>query len=236
MNTLFGIGVGPGAPDLLTLRAVEALRRCAVVVGPRPRRGEGSLALRIASPHLSPAARTEELLFPMVRDPLLLRDSWTAAASRVLELLEEGDVGFLTLGDASLYSTWTYLRTAVLGLRPEQEVSTVPGVTSFAAAAARAEVALAEGDETLLVVPWAADRERPWLGEALAGGEACAFLKVADRLDSLDGLLRSDGRTDSVLVSRATLPDERVRTGWQDSPGGSDGYLAVALSRCGGAR
>lgn len=231
MNTLYGLGVGPGAPDLLTLRAVEALRRCAVVVGPRPRKGDDSLAMRIAAPHLPPGARIEELTFPMVRDAEALVASWKAAASRVLELLAEGDVAFLTLGDASLYSTWTYLRSAILAARPDQRVETVPGITSFAAAAARCEVPLAEGDEALVVVPWASDRERPWLELAIAGGEAGVFMKVADRLPGLDGLLRAHGRTDSVLVARATQERESVRRDWQEDPSRSDGYLSVALSR-----
>jgi len=236
VNVLHGIGVGPGAPDLLTLRAIRTLGRCAVVVGPRPRAGESSLAVRIAGPHLFPTARVEELVFPMVRDPQRLREAWDAAALRVLELLEEGNVGFLTLGDASLYSTWTYLRAAVLARRPDQVVATVPGITSFCAAAALAELPLVEGDESLLVVPWASRRDRPWLREALEQGEACAFLKVADRLDELDSALRGSGRTDSVLVSRATLPEESLGREWQEAGDRPDGYLAVVLSRAEGSR
>lgn len=230
MNTLYGIGIGPGAPDLLTLRAAEILRRVPVVVGPRPRNGEDSLAARIARPHLSPRSRLEELTFPMVRNPEALRTAWTDAARRILTWLEQGDVAFLTLGDASLYSTWTYLREAVRTLDPAQQVRTVPGITSFSAAAARTERALAEGDQALLVVPWATDADRPWLEEALRGGSSAAFLKVADRLAGLDALLRRTDRTDSVLACRATLPEEEIRERWQEDPSRSSGYLAVVLS------
>lgn len=230
MNTLYGLGIGPGAPDLLTLRAVEILRYVPVVVGPRPRKGEESLAASIARPHLSERSRLEELVFPMVRDPEVLHRAWTDAARQILSWLEEGDVAFLTLGDASLYSTWTYLRTAILELAPDQKVETVPGITSFSAAAARTGRALVEGDRALIVVPWASDLPRPWLEEALRGGDSAAFLKVADRLPGLDALLRRAGRTDSVLACRVTLPGEEVREGWQEDPEGSTGYLAVALS------
>lgn len=230
MSTLYGLGIGPGAPDLLTLRAVDVLRRVPVVVGPRPRQGDDSLAARIARPHLSPDSRLEELVFPMVRDPDTLREAWSAAARQILTWLESGDVAFLTLGDASLYSTWTYLRSAILDLDPRQKVETIPGITSFAACAARTGRALAEGDQALVVVPWAADAERPWLEDALRDGASGAFLKVADRLAGLDALLRRAGRTRSVLGARVTLPDEAVHEGWQDDPSRAAGYLAVALS------
>lgn len=230
MNTLYGLGVGPGAPDLLTLRAADILRRVPVVVGPRPRNGEDSLAARIAKPHLAAHSRLEELTFPMVRDPVALRLAWTDAARRILTWLESGDVAFLTLGDASLYSTWTYLRAAILDLDPGQNVETVPGITSFAACAARTERALAEGDQALIVVPWAADADLPWLEDALRDGASAAFLKIADRLGGLDALLRRSGRTRSVIGERVTLPDETIHRGWQDDPSRSSGYLAVALS------
>lgn len=235
MNTLYGLGIGPGAPDLLTLRAVDVLRRVPVVVGPRPRQGEESLAARIAKPHLSATSRLEELTFPMVRDPAALRSAWAAAARQILTWLETGDVAFLTLGDASLYSTWTYLRAAILELNPGQVVETVPGITSFSACAARTGRALAEGDQALVVVPWAADADRPWLEGALRDGSSGAFLKVADRLPGLDALLRRTGRTRSVLGSRVTLPDESIHEDWQDDPSRSSGYLAVVLSSCGDA-
>ncbi|MEK7391554.1 MAG: precorrin-2 C(20)-methyltransferase [Fibrobacterota bacterium] len=230
MNTLYGLGVGPGAPDLLTLRAVDILRRVPVVVGPRPRLGDDSLAARIAKPHLSSTSRLEELVFPMVRDPAALRTAWADAARQILTWLRSGDVAFLTLGDASLYSTWTYLRAAILKLDPGQKVETVPGITSFAACAARTERALAEGDQPLIVVPWAGDAQHPWLEAALQDGASAAFLKVADRLPGLDGLLRRCGRTNSVMGSRVTLPDESIHEGWQDAPDRASGYLAVALS------
>jgi precorrin-2/cobalt-factor-2 C20-methyltransferase len=166
----------------------------------------------------------------MVRDPESLRSAWSDAARQILQWLERSDVAFLTLGDASLYSTWTYLRTAVLALSPGQKVETVPGITSFAASAARTERALAEGDQPLVVVPWAADAERPWLETALADGSSAAFLKVADRLVGLDGFLRRSKRTGSVLACRVTLPGEEIHEGWQSDPSRSSGYLAVVLS------
>lgn len=230
MNTLYGIGVGPGDPGLLTLQAVSVLGRVAVVVGPRARIGEDSLAFRIAAPHVPESVKRVELVFPMTRDRDSLESAWRDAAGRVLELLAHGDVAFLTLGDASLYSTWTYLRAAILALDPNQDTRTIPGITSFAAAAARSDRALAEGDQALVVVPWAVSEERPWLREALASGASAAFLKVADRLAGLDALLRSVDRTDSVLVARATLPEEKLDFGWQESPAGSNGYLSVALT------
>ena len=230
MNTLYGLGIGPGAPDLLTLRAVSVLGRVPLVVGPRPRQGEESLAMRIARPHLAQGARLEELVFPMVRDPAALVKSWEDAARQILSWLADGDVAFLTLGDASLYSTWTYLRAAIRRLRPDQRTETVPGITSFAATAARTERPLAEGEDALVVVPWASRREHAWLEAALEAGEGMAFLKVADRLPALDAQLRGAGRTNSVLACRVTLPAEEIHENWQEAPERPSGYLAVVLS------
>jgi len=230
VNTLYGLGIGPGAPDLLTLRAVEVLGRVAVVVGPRPRRGDESLATRIARPHLSARSRLEELVFPMVRDATVLRAAWMDAARTILEWLRDGDVAFLTLGDSSLYSTWTYLRAAIQELAPEQHVETVPGITSFSASAARTGRALAEGDQPLVIVPWASEVPVPWLEDALRAGSCAAFLKVADRLGALDTLLRATDRTKSVLACRVCLPEEEIHDGWQDDLSRASGYLAVVLS------
>lgn len=233
MNTLYGVGVGPGDPELLTLRAVSVLRGVSAVVGPRPRQGEDSLAFRIAGPHVPASARREELVFPMTRDRASLHEAWESAARRVLELLDGGDVAFLTLGDASLYSTWTYLRAAVASLDPSAKTETIPGITSFAASAALCARPLAEGDQALLVVPWAAGGARPWLRDALAAGASAAFMKVADGLPGVDSLLRSVDRTDSVMVSRATLPGQAVEPDWQEDPASGTGYLSVVLSQGG---
>jgi precorrin-2/cobalt-factor-2 C20-methyltransferase len=95
-----------------------------------------------------------ELVFPMTRDAVALAKAWARAATQVVALLAEGrDLVFLVEGDASTYSTFRHLARAARELAPEVEVETIPGVSSFAAAAALADVALAEEDETVAVIP-----------------------------------------------------------------------------------
>lgn len=208
-GTLWGIGIGPGDPELVTVKAARILGACRHVVAPSARTGEGSLALSIASPHLGPEAKVHEVEFPMTSDRALREARWQEAARLCLELLEEGDVAFPTLGDASLYSTWIYLARAVRSLDAQVRLECVPGVTSFCAAAARTGRVLAEEGQILTVVPAAGD-EPLAIAEAVGRGSA-VLMKVGRRIATVVQALDEAGALErSVLVSRASLPEERV--------------------------
>ena len=151
---LYGIGVGPGDPELLTMKAARILGCVDLILAASSTKNEGSLALDIARPHLSPGAEIISLGFPMTRSGDALRAAWEENARLVLAELEKGrDAAFLTLGDPMLYSTFAYLLRTLRGLAPDQSVTVVPGITSFQAAAAATETVLAEGSENLLVLP-----------------------------------------------------------------------------------
>lgn len=152
-GTLYGIGVGPGDPELMTLKAVRLIRQCPVIAVPRSGAGEVAAwnIARQAVPELEEKQRLE-LDMPMTRDAARLEAAHAAAAQAVEQCLRAGqDVAFLTLGDPTVYSTYAYLHKRVRQAGLEAQM--VPGVPSFCAAAARLGKSLAEGAQPFHVIP-----------------------------------------------------------------------------------
>jgi precorrin-2/cobalt-factor-2 C20-methyltransferase len=234
-GTLFGIGVGPGDPELLTLKAVDILRNCRHVFAPRSSPGADSVALAIARRHIRAEVEIEPIDFPMTRDRGELRDRWDAAASRVCAVLRQGkDACFLTLGDPLLYSTYIYLLRGVQRRLATVKIVTVPGVTAFSAAAALANFPVGEGKQPVRIVPTADDLTR--VEDALAEGGTVVLMKIGKRLGAILDLLDRAGRIDdAVLVARAGMPDQRIETDLRKlSEETNDlGYLSVILVNAG---
>jgi precorrin-2/cobalt-factor-2 C20-methyltransferase len=129
-GTLYGIGVGPGDPDLITLKAVKTLAGVDVVFAAASTKNESSLALSIAGPHLRQGAETLRLDFPMTRDQAVLDAAWQDNARKVSGVLAQGkSAAFLTLGDPLTYSTFGYLLRTLNGLLAEIPIKVIPGVT-----------------------------------------------------------------------------------------------------------
>ncbi len=148
----YGVGVGPGDPGLVTLRAVEVLGRVDVVFAARSATRTGSTALGVVRAMVGGQARVVELDFPMTREMDVLEQAWDANAKMVAKVLEQGqDAAFVTMGDPLTYSTYTYLLRSLLRIAPWVEVETVPGVSAYQAAAARLNLPLAEGKGALVV-------------------------------------------------------------------------------------
>ena len=119
-GTIYGVGVGPGDPGLLTVRAVEALCSAGAVLAPAPRRGGDSLALSIARWHLRAGCEVHTAHFPMTDDIEVLTAAWDEAAATLLRLAAGGRPAvFITLGDAMLYSTWGYVLAALRRADPD---------------------------------------------------------------------------------------------------------------------
>ena len=150
---LIGIGVGPGDPELMTFKALKAIKECDVLAVPDADKGT-STAYRIVE-GLWPEVESKEyftLVMPMTHDMAKLRENYRRAADKVEEYLNSGrTVGFITLGDPSVYSTYMYVHKLILEDGFEAEI--ISGVTSFCAAAARLNISLAERTEMLHVVP-----------------------------------------------------------------------------------
>ncbi len=229
-GTLYGLSVGPGAPDLITLRAHRVLTRCPVVAWPTCREGGTGYAWRIVREHLDPERQEGlPLVFPMARDWADARPAWERAAARVAGHLRAGrDVAFVTEGDATVYSTFLHLLEAVRRVFPDAPAEIVPGVSSIQAAAALAGRALAQGDERIAILPatWHDGAVR----EALERFETVVLLKVARVLPRVIDLLVEAGRLEeAVLVSRGTADQQVVTTDLERLRDRRLNYLTLVL-------
>ncbi|MBI5419710.1 MAG: precorrin-2 C(20)-methyltransferase [Deltaproteobacteria bacterium] len=232
-GTFYGIGVGPGDPELMTVKGAKLLARCRNVFVPKAGNASESLALEIARRYLDPGSRVCELVFPMTTDRKELASVWEASAEEIAASLESGqDACFLTLGDPLLYSTYIYLLQSLRARIPGVEVVTVPGITAMGAAASLAEFPIGRFKEPVTIVP-AADDLRT-VRQALAAGGTLVLMKVGRRLGQLVDLLENEGFLDrSVFVSRAGMDGQRIETDLRRLRGedGETGYLSIILVR-----
>lgn len=226
---LYGIGVGPGDPELLTLKAAKVLQGVDVVIAPRTQKKEKSTALSIAAPHLKEDIEILELIFPMVYDDNQLNEAWTKNVEVILALLDQGkQVAFLTLGDPMLYSTYMYIYRLLT--KYKINIQTIPGVTSFCAAGSRLGFPLAEGNDILTIIPATCDREK--LTRALAISDNVVLMKVYKNTDQvLEQLQAKDLAEHAVMVSKCGLPDETIYYNINDACGLKPTYLSTILAR-----
>ncbi len=229
--TLYGIGIGPGDPEWITVQAARILAACRCVYAPRSAAAADSVALEIARRYLKPDAVVHELTFPMTADAAVLRASWQAAARQVQETLSAGeDCCFLTLGDPLLYSTYIYLLRELRALDGAVRIVTVPGITALSAAAALTNFPLGQGKELVTIVPAADDLDQ--FASALDRGGTVVLLKIGRRLQKVLDELERRGLTDrAVLVSHAGMAQQRIETdlGRLRSAPDETGYLCVLL-------
>ena len=232
-GTLYGIGVGPGDPDLITLKAVKTLQKVDVVLAAASTKNEASLALTIARPHLRPEAEIVRLNFPMTRDQAVLDKAWRENAATVAAILDAGkSAAFLTLGDPLTYSTFGYL-LRTLNLLAEIPVEVIPGITSYQAAAAFTGRVLVESGESLAVVSGVAKEEE--LTRVLENSQCAVILKAYKNMPTIRRVLEKLGLSDScVFVTRLGHAGEEVITGLDNVPD-KPSYFSLILVRKGAA-
>ncbi|MFI1834049.1 precorrin-2 C(20)-methyltransferase [Streptomyces olivaceoviridis] len=217
-SRLVGVGVGPGDPELVTVKGVNALRAADVVVVPvmaapdgtdggEPGRAEATVS------HYVPAEKVVRVVFALNErgDRARREAAWDAAGQRVAELLEaHGSVAFATIGDPNVYSTFTYLAQTIVELVPGVTVETVPGITAMQDLAARSGAVLTEGTEPLTLVPVTAGSAV--LKEALAGPGTVVAYKFGRQAAEVARALRETGRLGGAVWGSALgLPEESVR-------------------------
>jgi precorrin-2/cobalt-factor-2 C20-methyltransferase len=209
-GVLYGVGVGPGDPELITLKGARILEKCRCVFVPKAHSDNGSIALGIAGRYLRDDSSVCELVFPMSADKGELARRWEQAARSVADVIGTGeDACFLTLGDPLLYSTWIYLVRSLRKIFPGLEAVTVPGITAFCAAAAMAEFPIGEGRKPVVIIPASDDLDA--IRDALAGGGTVVLMKVGRRLEKVLDLIEQAGFLDhAVYVERAGLEGQRV--------------------------
>lgn len=189
---LYGVGVGPGDPELLTLKAARILRECDVIA--HPGHDGDSAALEIIRPYLQ-GKPLLECRFPMTRDPQVLEEAHQLAADTVCHRLDKGEtVAFVTLGDPSVYSTYAYLHKRVVARGYAAEM--IPGVPSFCAAAARLNQSLCENGEPLHVLP----ASYPGQADSLKLPGAKVLMKAGRQMPEVLEALREQKLLDKASV------------------------------------
>lgn len=238
MGVFYGVGVGPGDPELMTLKALTVLKAVQVIAVPMSSESasEGtSQALVIVRKALDLGDKDVlDLVFPMVRDRDALRRARELAASKVVEKLRNGlDVAFITLGDPMLYSTFGYLAPIVKERAPEATVRVVPGITSFSAAAGAMTMPLAEASEKMAILPAAYDLSE--VEESLKGPfDTVVLMKVNRIFDRLLDLLCGMGLEDKAFfVARAGWPEEEVVTDIKSLRGRELDYFSTVIVKKG---
>lgn len=223
---LYGIGVGPGDPELLTVKAVRLLKEADVVAVPDKGSGEKT-ALAIVQEFV----REEQLLLcptPMVRDKAKLDAAYESIADTLCGLLDLGrKIVFITLGDPTVYSTYMYVHQRIAARGYEARL--VPGVTSFCAAAARMGISLCEREERLLIVPAS---HKP-IDDCLAMDANLVFMKAGREIGALQSALQKAGRLEGAsLVENCGMEGERIYPRFADMEEAS-GYFSVVVAKGG---
>lgn len=209
-GTLYGIGVGPGDPELITLKAINILQKVSVVFAASSTKNSYSLAEKIVSPHLKKGTPVIHLGFPMTLDKKTLETAWQDNAAKVISATKHGkDAAFITLGDPLTYSTFGYLMEAVQKNDPEISIKIIPGITSYHAAAAAAKQVIAKAEESFTVMSGALGEGN--LQKAIETSDTVVMLKVYRKYrEILDTLTKFNLADQSVLVSRCGLDDESI--------------------------
>jgi precorrin-2/cobalt-factor-2 C20-methyltransferase len=207
---LIGVGVGPGDPELVTVKAVRVLRdadRVFVPVLDEADAGRAETTVRAHAGH----DRLERLVFALNErtDAGRRERYWDAAGARVADWLTGtgGTAAFATIGDPNVYSTFTYLAQTVAALVPGVVVETVPGITAMQALAAASRTPLVEGGERLTLLPLAGGVGP--LPEVLGADGTVVLYKGGRRLPELAAAIKEAGR-DAVYGSHIGLPEERI--------------------------
>lgn len=201
---LYGVGVGPGDPELLTMKAVRLLHTADIIAAPDTG-GEAQTALTIVKEHI----KGKTILpchTPMTRNKEVLEQAWKKSADKLCALLDEGKtIVFITLGDPTIYSTYLYIHRLVLERGYDAEL--VPGIPSFCAAAAKLNTSLCEGEERLLIIP----ASHGGLEESLDVHANKVLMKSGRQLSVLQDTLRHRGELENAsLVVNCGLHGERI--------------------------
>ncbi len=209
-GTLYGIGVGPGDPDLIPVKAVKILGNADIIFAAASTKNQYSRAVEIARPHIPPAVRIKMLSFPMTRDPQIRHRAWKENTQIILEALRQGlDAVFLTLGDCLTYATYGYILREMSRMAPEINIVTIPGITSYQAAAARVNLPLVEDEQSLLIVSGAQGGNN--LRQACRLAENVVIMKAYRNTGDIVAALSETGMVaNSVAVSNLGMKDEKV--------------------------
>ena len=202
MSELICIGCGPGDPDLLTVKAVNAIKNADIIACPISREGKSSIAFSVVSSILDKSKNQEiiNLVFPMTKDKDILETTWERN-SKILanKVLSGKKVVYLTVGDPYLYSTWIYLHKKIETKYPEIKITVIPGIVSMFTFASKVGISLGEGAEKISIVPSCYDLSK--VKELAKNSDTMVFLKDGRYFDQVIELLKEAGFSDDSIFA-----------------------------------
>jgi precorrin-2/cobalt-factor-2 C20-methyltransferase len=202
MTSLIGIGVGPGDPDLLTVKAVKAIHNADIIMCPASNEDRPSIALSVVSSLIDESKNQEivKLIFPMTKDKDILKQTWKRNAKIMAETVLTGkNVVYLTVGDPFLYSTWIYMHKDLKENYPDMNISVIPGIVSIFTFAAKVGVSVAEGAEKVAIIPSCYDLSS--VKEIAKHSESMIFLKDGRYFDQVIKVLKESGFPDDSIFA-----------------------------------
>lgn len=229
---LYGVGIGPGDPKLLTLKAKEILDQVGTIFVPKASDDGKSCARSIVEAVTLGPKNFIELTFPMTKNKNKLQSYWLDAAKIIAEEIRKNKVAaFVTIGDPFIYSTYVYLLDTLCSNFPRIESETIPGISAFNAAAASVGLPLLKGEEKLAILP--VTKNLKGLKEALKEFDTVVLMKIGSKLERVILLLKKMKLIDcSVLISHAGQSNERIINDLASLEDKNLGYLSVIIVKC----
>lgn len=229
IGTLYGISVGTGDPELITVKGLKILQASKVVAFPAGIKGKLGIAQQIVAPWMSLNQQQLALTFPYVQEQEILEAAWKNAAVQVWQYLQQGeDVTFVCEGDVSFYSTFSYLAQTLQKIHPEVLVQSIPGVCSPMAAASALGLPLTVGAEKLVVLP--AIYQLKELEAVLNWADVVVLMKVASVYEQVWQILNQRNLLErSRVVERATQRDMVIYNGLSDRPSLQLPYFSILI-------
>ena len=207
MAKFYGIGTGPGDSTLVTIKAVNTIKMLDILYTPEPKKGGDSLALSIVKEYVPDTVETKQRHFPMNNDSVEKMASWDAIAAEIKDDVKAGkEVGFITLGDPMIYSTYVYIMERLMD---EIEVETIPGISSFSNIASNQNFPLVMDTDPLMVIPCTMEEEK--IDAALQTYDCFVLMKVYKNFKEIVQKLEKYDLIDSaILVSNSSQEREVV--------------------------
>ena len=218
---LYGVGVGPGDPQLLTLKAISIIEKCKVIAVPTTGK-QNNIALKIISEYVE-GKEILECFMPMTYDEKELAKYHQEASEKICKMLEqEIDVCFVTLGDPSIYATYSYLHNIVSAEGYTTEL--VPGVPSFCAAAAALNISLCENNTPLHIIP------SSYSGEALDLDGTKVLMKAGKNIHTVIDKIQEKGLlSDSMMVEKCGMNGEKIYSNLHDAKGETSYFSTIIV-------
>jgi len=231
-GTFYGLGVGPGDPNLLTLRAAEVIRSVDIVFEAIGKNSKDSVSGRVVDSVKDSTAERRQLVFSMSLDTEIRSEAHRIGAQEVAEALKQGkNCAFVTIGDPLIYSTYVYLLREILKIIPDLKVETVPGITSYQAAAAKNTFTIVEDTEKLCVVP-AFSEELFEDCNIARDADTLVMLKTYKTRDDIPAFLKKNGYAQHGLyASKVGAEDELFETDLQALSELPQEYLSLIIAK-----